>query len=413
MSASAGHKQANAVMNFSYEPALADFREQVRAAIAEDLDPKMQARQIAFGGTNSQLRDTLEWTARMHARGWSVPHWPVEYGGTGWSAMQTYIFMEECGNAYAPEVCWGATHMCGPVIYTFGSNEQKERFLPDFRKGRYYVCQGFSEPGNGSDLARLRTRAERRGEKYLVNGQKIWTSAAHGSEWGFFLVRTNPDAKPQAGISFLMIKMDSPGITVRQIPMINADAELCEVFLDNVEVPSENLIGQEGEGWTYAKFLLDHERTSSSFIFQNKREFARAQRLAARERLGTTPLAEVPQFQQRLARLEAELIALEWSVLRELADEDFKYHRTAAASTLKIAGSRLQQDIAALQMDILGKKATRFYEYEPGLRGDAGVLWPDDLGGRTAQAMISRASTIYGGTLQVQKGIIAKLAFGL
>lgn len=400
-------------MDFTLDPALDEFRQMVRAALAEDLPADMAERQRAHGGMNSDVHDTLAWTAMMNARGWSVPHWPQEYGGTDWPPMQKYIFQDECGSAWAPETCWGATHMCGPVIYTFGSDAQKERFLPDFRAGKYYVCQGFSEPSNGSDLARLRTKAERKGDHYLVNGQKIWTSVAQASDWGFFLVRTNPDVKPQAGISFLMIKMDSPGVTVRQIPMINDDAELCEVFLDNVEVPVENLIGEEGQGWTYAKYLLDHERTTSAFLFQNKREFARAKLLAERETIDGTPIMQAPQFQTRFARIEAELVALEWSVLRELADEDFKYDRTAAASTLKVVGSKLQQSISELQMDILGPKAMRFYPFEPHEREDAGQLWPADLGGRTAQAMIARASTIYGGTLQVQKGIISKLAFGL
>lgn len=400
-------------MDFNQDPKLEEFRQMIRQAIAEDLPPEMAARQRAHGGTNSPVEDTLEWTAAMHKRGWSVPHWPKEYGGTGWSPMQNYVFQDESAAAFAPEFCWGATHMCGPVIYTFGSQEQKERFLPDYREGKYHVCQGFSEPGNGSDLARLRTKAVRHGDKYIVDGQKIWTSVAHASEWGFFLVRTNADVKAQAGISFLMIKMDTPGVTVRQIPMINGDAELCEVFLENVEVPAANLIGEEGQGWTYAKFLLDHERTTSSFIFQNKREFDRAKMLARREMIDGTPIADTPQFQQRIARIEAELTALEWSVLRELAHEEFKYNRTAAASTLKVVGSRVQQAISELQMDILGLKATRFYPYEASERGDAGPLWPDDLGGRTAQALIARAATIYGGTLQIQKGIISKLAFGL
>lgn len=400
-------------MDFTQDPELEDFRQMVRQAIAQDLSPDAARRQRLFGGTNSVVQDTLDWTAAMHRRGWSVPHWPVEYGGAGWSPMQNFVFNDECGKAFAPEVCWGATHMCGPVIYTFGTQAQKDRFLPDFREGRYYICQGFSEPGNGSDLARLRTRAERKGDTFVVNGQKIWTSVAYASEWGFFLVRTNPDVKPQAGISFLMIKMDTPGVTVRQIPMINGDAELCEVFLDNVEVPAENLIGEEGQGWTYAKFLLDHERTTSSFIFQNKREAARAWHLAETTLAEGQPLSEWPQFRSRLNRIEADVTALEWSVLRELANEEFKYNRTAAASTLKVAGSRLQQAISELQMDILGKQSLRYYHYEPDMREDTGPLWSPEIGGRTAQALIARASTIYGGTLQIQKGIISKLAFDL
>lgn len=400
-------------MDLAFDPQLDDFRQEVRAAIAEILPPEIAASQKAHGGINSAHADTLAWTAILDQRGWSVPHWPVEYGGTGWSPMQLNVFNEELNRAWAPDTCWGATHMCGPVIYTFGSEEQKARFLPDFRAGRYFLAQGFSEPGNGSDLARLRTAARREGDRYIVNGQKIWTGGAFASEWGFFLVRTDPDAKPQAGISFLMIKMDSPGITIRRIPQINGDADLCEVFLDNVEVPADNLIGEEAKGWTYAKFLLDHERTTSSFLFFNKRELDRARAMAEAETIDGMPVARSPSFQARFARIEAELAALEWSVLRELANEDFKYDRTAAASTLKVAGSRLQQAISELQVDILGQKALRYYPFEPHEREAPGPLWPDHVAGRTANALIARAATIYGGTLQVQKGIIAKLAFGL
>jgi alkylation response protein AidB-like acyl-CoA dehydrogenase len=400
-------------MDLTFDPSLDEFRNMVREAIVEMLPPELSERQKAHGGINSTHEDTLEWMAILHSRGWSVPHWPVEYGGTGWSPMQLYIFHDELSKVWTPDTCWAETHMCGPVIYTFGTEEQKARFLPDFRKGSYILAQGFSEPGNGSDLARLRTAARREGDHYIVNGQKIWTSGAYASEWGFFLVRTNPDTKPQAGISFLMIKLDTPGVTIRRIPEINGDADLCEVFLDNVAVPVENLIGEEGQGWSYAKFLLDHERTSSSFIFYNKRELARTRHLAESEMVDGVPVAELPSYRLRFARISAELAALEWSVLRELANEQFKYHRTAAASTLKVAGSRLQQAISELQIDILAEKALRFYPFEPHERSRGNALWPEYVGGRTASALIARAATIYGGTLQIQKGIIAKLAFGL
>lgn len=302
--------------------------------------------------------------------------------------------------------------MCGPVIYEFGSQEQRDRFLPAFRRGDYYLSQGFSEPGNGSDLARLRTAARREGDKYIVNGQKIWTSVAYAAEWGFFLVRTNPDVKPQAGISFLMIKLDSPGVTIRRIPQLNGEADLCEVFLDSVEVPAENLIGEEGMGWTYAKYLLDHERTTSSFIFFNKREMARAKEIARTETRHGKPLIEDPVIHARLMHLEAEVMALEWSVMRELCREEFKYNSTAAASTLKIAGSRLQQTINEFQVDMIGVRAMRKFPFEVADRTEA-PLWPDYTENATPRALVMRAATIYGGTLQIQKGIISKLAFDL
>ncbi len=400
-------------MDFNLDSKLEDFRQMVRAAIKEDLPDDLVEHSRLYGGGTSEPYDTLKLAKILNKRGWTVPHWPVEFGGTGWSPMELYVFNEECYNAWAPDTCWGATHMCGPVIYTFGSQYLKDKFLPAFRNGDYYLAQGFSEPGNGSDLARLRTAARREGDKYIINGQKIWTSAAWASEWGFFLVRTNPDVKPQAGISFIMVNMKSPGITIRRIPQINDEADLCEVFLDNVEVPVENLVGEEGKGWDYAKFLLDHERTTSSFIFYNKRELRRVKWLAERETIDGVPLSRIPSFQQRIARIDAEVMALEWSVLRELAKEEFAYNATAAASTLKIAGSKLQQSITELAVDVLGMRGTRYYPIEPDERPEATPLWPDHVPGRTSQALINRASTIYGGSLQIQKTLIAKLAFGL
>jgi alkylation response protein AidB-like acyl-CoA dehydrogenase len=399
-------------MDFQFDEGLADFRLMVREAIRADLPAELRERQSKFGGNQSDPQDMLAWTRIAAKRGWSVPHWPAEYGGLDWSPMQLFVFQDELAKAYAPDPCWGATHMCGPVVYTFGSPEQKARFLPAMRNGEYFWAQGFSEPGNGSDLATLRTSAVRKGDVYVVNGQKIWTSCAWMSEWGFFLVRTDPDVKPQRGISFMLIELNSPGITIRQIPQINGEAELCEVFLDNVEVPVDNLVGEEGMGWTYAKFLLDHERTSSSFIYLNKRELQRAKDFAASQTLEGLPLDQHPEFQVRLARLEAETTALEWSVLRTLANEQYQYNETASASVLKVAGSKLQQSITELQLDLLGALSVRLYPNEIHER-PASPLWPDDVAGATQRALIMRASTIYGGTLQVQKNIIAKLAFDL
>ncbi|WP_294352852.1 acyl-CoA dehydrogenase family protein [uncultured Sphingomonas sp.] len=406
-----GHR-AEMDMDLKLGGELDDFRQMVRAAVAQDLPADMRARQQAFGGLQSENGDALKWAAILHKRGWSVPHWPVEHGGQDWTPLQKFVFEDELASAWAPDVNWGATHMVGPVIYTFGTEEQKSRFLPDIRAGRYYWAQGFSEPGNGSDLANLRTAAVLQGDRYIVNGQKIWTSGAHDAEWGFFLVRTDPSVKAQRGISFLLIDLKSPGITIRQIPEINGEADLCETFLDNVEVPAENLVGEPGMGWTYAKFLLDHERTTSSFIYWNKRELRRARAIAEAEMLDGVPLAQLPQFQSRLARLEAEVAALEWSVLRVLAAEEFAYDLTAVASTLKVSGSRLQQAITELQVDLYGALAMRQFPIELAHQTPT-PLWPENIAGRTATALGSRAATIFGGTLQIQRGIIAKLAFGL
>lgn len=399
-------------MELRLDPDLEEFRREIRAFIGKVLPPEMKERQRTKVLNNATVPDQLEWMRILDRHGRSVPHWPVEFGGCGWSPMQLFLFNEELYAADAPEFDWGGTHMLGPVIYTYGSQALRDRFLPMIRQGMTNFAQGFSEPGSGSDLASLRTSAELVGDKYIVNGQKIWTSGASHCDWGFFLVRTDKAVKPQRGISFLIIKMDSPGVTVREIPQINGDAHLCEIFLDNVEVPADQLIGEPGMGWTYAKFLLEHERTTSSFIYWSKRELARAKDIARGEVIGGRRVADDPGFRARFARIEADLIALEWSVLRVLAHEEGEVSESAAASVLKIRGSELQQEITMLQVDALGAKSLRFYEASP-IAPPPSADWPEYVPGRTAVALIARAATIYGGTMQVQKNILAKLAFGL
>lgn len=400
-------------MQLRIDPDLETFRQEIRAFIGAVLPTDMQDRQRRKVANNAAVPDQLEWMHILDSHGRSVPHWPVEHGGCGWSPMQLFIFSEELYAADAPEFDWGGTHMLGPVLYTFGSDYLKGRFLPMIRQGATMWAQGFSEPGAGSDLASLRTSADLVGDKYIVNGQKIWTSGAAHADWGFFLVRTDKSVKPQRGISFLIVKMDTPGITVRQIPQINGDAHLCEVFLDNVEVPADQLIGEAGMGWTYAKFLLEHERTTSSFIYWSKRELARAKDIARGERINGRSIADDPAFRIRFARIEADLIALEWSVLRVLAQEQFDAPEAAAASVLKIRGSELQQEVTMLQCDLLGAKALRRFDVMPTPPPAPTDVWADYVPGRTTVALINRAATIYGGSKQIQKNIVAKLAFGL
>jgi alkylation response protein AidB-like acyl-CoA dehydrogenase len=399
-------------MELRYDPELEAFRHEVRAFIDNVLPAEIKARQRTKVNNNAAVEDQMEWMRILHRHGREVPHWPIEFGGCGWTPQQLFVFNEQLYAADAPEFDWGGTHMLGPVIYTYGSDYLRERFLPMIRQGETIWAQGFSEPGSGSDLASLRTSAELVGDTYIVNGQKIWTSGAAHAEWGFFLVRTDKTVKPQRGISFLIIKMDTPGITVRQIPQINGDAHLCEVFLDNVEVPADQLVGEPGMGWTYAKFLLEHERTTSSFIYWSKRELDRAKEMARSEQVDGRRICDDPAFRARFARIEADLIALEWSVLRVLAHEEGEHPEAAAASVLKIRGSELQQEITMLQVDMLGAKALRYYAPSP-----TGPVpsedWPDHIPGRTSIALITRAATIYGGTKQVQKNILAKLAYGL
>ena len=398
-------------MHLQHDPDLERFRCEIRQFIADVLPPGIKARHRIKVRNNAIVEDQLEWMRILHQHGRSVPHWPVEFGGCGWSPQQLFVFNEELYAADAPEFDWAGTHMLGPVLYTFGSQYLRDKFLPAIREGRFNWAQGFSEPGSGSDLASLRTSAELRGDAYVVNGQKIWTSGASESEWGFFLVRTDRSAKPQRGISFLIIKLDAPGVTVREIPQINGEGHVCEIFLENVEVPADQLIGEPGMGWTYAKFLLEHERTASAFIYWSKRELERLLEIARGEILDGAPLAEDPRFQARFAKLKADLLALEWSVRRVLAKEETGYPEAAAASVLKIRGSELQQEITTLQLDALGAKAVRCFT--PPDPPAANAVWPDYAASRTTVALITRAATIYGGTKQVQKNILAKLAYGL
>jgi len=389
------------------------FRGEVRQFLRDHLPADMRAR--TYHGFAPPTQDDLQrWNRVLFDKGWAAPHWPVQYGGTGWSALRQHIFEEECHLAYAPDVSWQGLRLLGPVLYTYGSEAQKQRFLPPILKGEYLWAQGFSEPNAGSDLVSLKTRAVRQGDHYIVNGQKIWSSEGHFAEWGFFLVRTDPEAKPQKGISFLLIDLNTPGIKVRPIIMINGAHYVNEIFLENVKVPVENLVGQEGQGWTYTKFLLEHERTSSAFIYFSKRELQRAKEIARRETLNGVPLIEVPTIARRIAHIEMDLLALEWSVLRLLANEKTAYDQQAQASALKIRGSELQQRVTELETDLIGDRALReIKEDDPMIAAGPSELWPNYVPGRMSTTLHTRAVTIYGGAKEVQKNIIAKLAFGL
>ena len=399
------------MMDFKFDEKDERFRTEIRRRLIEILPCDVRERHLRISTLGSHAADQRRWFQSLDEEGWSVPAWPVEHGGTGWTALQRFIFEDELYDLDAPEFHWIGSHMVGPVIYTYGSEAQKERFLPSIRNGEHLWAQGFSEPGAGSDLAGLRTHAALDGDRYIVNGQKIWTSGAFEADWGFFLVKTSLTDKPQQSISFLLIDLRSPGITIRRIPQLNGEAHLCEVFLDNVEVPGDQLVGEPGKGWTYAKFLLDHERTTSSFIYWLKRELRRAKDLASTLTKGGEPLIADPAWATRIAKVRAEVTVHEWSVLRVLANENSGFPPSAAASVLKLRGSELQQAITELQVDLMGSRAVRDYGIQP-IAHPADERWPDIVPGRTSRALIARAATIYGGTKQIQKNILAKLAFG-
>jgi len=402
-------------MRFDFSAEDEAFRLEVRDFFAEHLPPAM-ARRFAIGAHPPERADVRSFQALMHRRGWGAPHWPEEWGGTGWSPLRKHLFMDELYKADGLDYSWQGLHMVAPVLLAFGSESLKRRFLPPMLSGEEFWAQGFSEPNAGSDLASLKTQAVQEGGEWVVNGQKIWTSDAGMADWGFFLVRTDPDVKPQRGISFLLIKMDTPGLTVRPIVSIEGGTGLSEVFLENVRVPRDNLVGEAGMGWTYAKYLLEKERTASAFLYFNKRELEKARAIARGQTRRGVPLIETPAFARRLARVEVDVMALEYSVLRVLSGEQGGGRDlNAVVSALKLRGSRLQQQVTELQFDALGLHSLRLWGHGEGeaLQGGEADRWPAYVPGRTAAALFARASTIYGGAQEVQKNIIAKLAFGL
>ncbi|MHA7815318.1 MAG: acyl-CoA dehydrogenase family protein [Pseudohaliea sp.] len=381
------------------------FRDEVRAFFAEAYDDDLQAR-LADKGTFREA--VIDWQRRLYDKGWIAPNWPKAYGGAEWTPTQNFIFETERAAAGVRDVVPFGLKMVGPVIYTFGNDEQKERFLPRILRSEDWWCQGYSEPGAGSDLASLKTRAERDGDDYVVNGAKIWTTYAQYADWIFCLVRTSSEGKKQNGISFLLIDMHSPGIKVNPIVSIDNHHSLNEVEFNNVRVPVANLIGEEDKGWTYAKALLAHERTSIAGVADSKRALAEVRDFAAQEENGGRFLIDDPLFQQRLSSIEIELMALEYTELRVLASVAAGGAPGAESSLLKIKGTEIQQAIQELRMEVAG--------YYQGLLPTE--LSPEVLGhsfGSDARQafMYGRAATIYGGSNEVQKNIIAKAVLGL
>ncbi len=387
------------------------FRETVRRFLADEL-PQDLARKTE-GGWHLEKEDVARWNRILHAKGWSAPAWPEEYGGTGWSPVQRYIFNEECADAWAPILSPFGLSMVGPVIYTFGSDEQKAKYLPPILSGETFWCQGYSEPGSGSDLASLKTRAVRDGGDYVVNGHKIWTTQAHWADMMFCLVRTDTEGKPQQGISFLLIDMTSPGIQVKPIITIDGSHSVNEVFFDDVRVPVENLIGQEGMGWTYAKFLLGHERTLIAGVSVSKKRIAQLKRIAGAERQNGASLLEDTSFRNRVAEAEISLQALEMTSLRSLASENAGKGPGPESSILKIRGSELQQTISGLLVEAVGYYAGPYEleRFEDGWNEEP--IGPDYAQGSMAMHLYGRASTIYGGSNEIQRNVIAKMILGL
>lgn len=387
------------------------FRDEARRFFRTEI-PQSIRDKVAEG--EGLTRDDMIMSQRiLNARGWATPNWPVQWGGQAWSPVQVYLYQDEMQQAHAPSPIGFNVTMVGPVIAQFGSEEQKQHFLPKTANADIFWCQGFSEPGSGSDLASLRTRAERKGDKYVVNGQKIWTTLAQYADWIFCLVRTDPAAKKQEGISFILVDMKTPGITVRPIITIDGGREVNEVFFDNVEVPAENLVGQENKGWDYAKFLLGNERTGIARVGASKAKVARIKELASMERIGDVPLIEDPRFREKLATVEVELKALEMTQLRVVADERKreKGKQNPASSILKLKGSVIQQQLTELLMDVVGPYVLPYQRDFDGRNEE--VVGPDYATEAAPMYFNYRKVSIYGGSNEIQRNIIAKAILGL
>jgi alkylation response protein AidB-like acyl-CoA dehydrogenase len=387
------------------------FRNEVRSFIRERLPNDLRDKVIT--GKHLTRDDYLLWHRRLYERGWIAPNWPTEYGGPGWSPVERQIFADEVAEAGAPPVLAFGITMCGPVIMRFGNQRQKSYFLPRILSGEHLWCQGFSEPGSGSDLASLRTRAVREGDHYIVNGQKIWTTAAHFADWIFLLVRTDPAAKKQEGISFLLVDMKSPGITVRPIVTMDGSAEINETFFDNVKVPVENLVGEENKGWTYAKFLLGNERVGIARVGACKREMRRLKEIAAAEPGDDGRLIDSPRFRDKIAQLEIDLMALEITNLRLIASLRDGSAPGAVPSILKIKGSEVQQRLTELMMEALGPYAAPFQREALEEGWNEEPIGPSYAPPLARTYFNFRKVSIYGGSNEIQKNIVAKATLGL
>ena len=400
-------------MDLRFTPEDLAFRDEVRSFVRENLPPEIRDKLVE--GRHASKDDIVRWTRILAKRGWAVPHWPAEWGGTGWNAVKRNIFLDEVQRAPAPEFLAFGTSMVGPVIYTFGTQAQKERFLPRILDLRDWWCQGFSEPGAGSDLASLRTTAKRDGDHYVINGQKTWTTYAQHADWIFVLARTDAGAKKQEGISFILCDMRSPGVTVRPIQTIDGGHEVNEVFFDEVRVPAENLVGQENKGWDYAKFLLGNERTGIARVGISKARLARIRELAGVDAYGSGPKMDDPVFRMKLAALEVDLKALEMTQLRVIAGEGKreKGKPDPASSVLKIKGSEIQQASTELLMDVVGPYILP-YEVErgDGARGNEAPIGPDWAMSAAPNYFNTRKVSIYGGSNEIQRQIIAKAILG-
>ncbi|MEX0964958.1 MAG: acyl-CoA dehydrogenase family protein [Pseudohongiellaceae bacterium] len=399
-------------MNADFTAEELQFESEVREFLQNEFPAEYRAKIDA--GIRLSKEELVNWQKILYRKGWAAPNWPVEYGGTGWSATQKHIFATEMGLIGAPEPVPFGMKMVAPVIMAYGSDEQKQRFLPDILESNVWWCQGYSEPNAGSDLASLKTSAVRDGDDYVVNGSKTWNTYGQYADWIFCLVRTDNSVKKQEGISFLLIDMKTPGITLKPIVLLDGHAEVNEVFFDDVRVPANNLIGEENKGWTYAKVLLTHERTNISGIPRGKRRLAALKRVAADtdDGFGGTML-ENAAFKLKLAEIEIELMALEYSELRTLAALSVGKAPGPESSILKIVGTELAQQMDEMFVDLAAYHCLPFVpeQFEDGFQGE--TMSPGNTAGAALTYFNNRKLTIFGGSNEIQRNIIGKAVLGL
>lgn len=398
-------------MNLDFSPEEIAFRNEVREFIRENYPKELEG----IGSREDLTREEfLAWHKVLGKKGWSTPAWPEKYGGTGWTSTQRYIWSEENARVDALMPLPFGVSMVAPVIYTFGNEEQKARHLPGIRSGEVWWCQGYSEPGAGSDLASLKTTAVRDGDHYVLNGQKTWTTLAQHADWGFFLCRTDPTAKkPQEGISFILVDMNTPGIEVKPIKLIDGTHEVNETWLTDVRVPVENLVGTENEGWTYAKFLLAHERSGIAGVARSKRGVERLRNIASEELVDGQPLLQSQDFARKISQLEIDLTALEFTELRTLASEAAGKGPGPESSILKVKGTEIQQRLTELTLEAVGNYGAPYGYGMENTGNDGFGVGPDHANFAAETYFNMRKTSIYGGSNEIQRNIISKMILGL
>lgn len=389
------------------------FRDEVREFLDDNLTEDLKTATRLTPTVFVEYDISVRWQKALHARGWGAPSWPVEYGGTGWSVTQRYLFNRECARADAPQPSPSGLQLVGPVIMKFGAQWQKEHFLPRIVSGDDYWCQGYSEPGAGSDLATLKCKAEAEGEDYVVNGTKIWTTHAQYANWIFCLVRTDDTGKKQEGITFLLIPMDLPGISVRPIITIGGDHEVNQVFFDDVRVPQKYRVGEEGKGWTYAKYLLEWERGGGMLASRLRRKLDQLRDLARSEAENGATVADDPIFSGKIAEAEADLVALEYTELRVMSELNAGGNPGPMSSMLKLRQSQLTQSVAELAVEALGLNALPWDQARPLYGRNEPPIGPEHAMGVVPAHLNARSYTIFGGASEIQKDILAKTLLGM